>query len=196
VAAWTAIAGAVWRGAVTRNNKEAVFSEGIRGGCLEQAGLVLSPAASPSTGAMCLIPANPDISGIGVRVAIYVQNFLSFMPAFYALVDGKVDSIELKTIEDQSTTILVTAFAILISTIVQALSQYGLSDLHTSVILNLSWMNNTNTFIYFILYVHHRSGLTGDSRVVPEWAAWWRHFRQGLSIKRKGPPTVLDGACT
>jgi hypothetical protein len=144
----------------------------------------------------CLIPANPDISGIGVRVAIYAQNILSFMPAFYALVDGKVDAIELKTIEDQSTTILVTAFAILISTIVQALSQYGLSDFHTSVILNLSWMNNTNTFIYFILYVHHRSGLAGDSQVVPEWAAWWRHIRQGLSLKRKGPPTVLDGAHT
>jgi hypothetical protein len=67
---------------------------------------------------MCSIPANPDISGIGVCVAIYVQNFLSFAPAFYALVDGKVDSMELKTIEDQSTTILVTAFAILISTTV------------------------------------------------------------------------------
>jgi hypothetical protein len=99
---------------------------------------------------MCLIPANPDISGIGVRVAIYAQNFLSFAPAFYALVDGKVDSKELKTIEAQSTTILVTAFAILISTIVQALSPYGLSDFHTSVILNLSWMNNTNTSTFII----------------------------------------------
>jgi hypothetical protein len=144
----------------------------------------------------CLIPANPDISGIGVRVAIYAQSLLSFMPAFYALVDGKVDSIELKTIENQSTTILVTAFAILISTIVQALSQYGLSDFHTSVILNLSWMNNTNTFIYFILYVHHRTGLTGDSRVSAEWAAWWRHVRQESSLERKGLPTVLEGAYT
>jgi hypothetical protein len=73
----------------------------------------------------CLIPANPDISGIGVRAAIYGQNLLSFVPAFYALVDGRVDGKELETIETQSTTILVTAFAILISTIVQALSPYG-----------------------------------------------------------------------
>jgi hypothetical protein len=145
---------------------------------------------------MCLIPANPDMSGIGVRVAIYAQNILSFVPAFYALADGKVDSIKLKTIEDQSTTILVTAFAILISTIIQALSQYGLSDFHTSVILNLSWMNNTNTFIYFILYVHHRTGLTGDGQVLPEWAAWWRHIRQGFSLKRKRLPAVPDGVCT
>jgi hypothetical protein len=144
----------------------------------------------------CLIPANPDISGIGVRVAIYAQNLLSFMPAFYALVDGKVDSMELKTIEDQSTTILVTAFAILISTIVQALSPYGLSDFHASVILNLSWMNNTNTFIYLILYVHHRSGLAPDSRVLPEWAAWWHHVRQGFPHARRLQPTVLDGAYT
>jgi hypothetical protein len=133
---------------------------------------------------MCLIPANPDISGIGVRVAIYAQNFLSFAPAFYALVDGKVDSKELKTIEAQSTTILVTAFAILISTIVQALSPYGLSDFHTSVILNLSWMNNTNTFIYFILYVHHRSGMSGDGRILPQWSVWWEHTKQGFPVKR------------
>jgi hypothetical protein len=145
---------------------------------------------------MCLIPANPDISGIGVRVAIYAQNLLSFVPAFYALVDGRVDGKELQTIEAQSTTILVTAFAILISTIVQALSPYGLSDFHTSVILNLSWMNNTNTFIYLILYFHHQTGLTGDSRIPPEWAAWWRHIRQGLFVKRNWLPTVILRACT
>jgi hypothetical protein len=143
----------------------------------------------------CLIPANPDISGIGVRAAIYAQNLLSFVPAFYALVDGRVDGKELETIEAQSTTILVTAFAILISTIVQALSPYGLSDFHASVILNLSWMNNTNTFIYLILYIHHRTGLTGDSRVAPEWAAWWHHIRQGLFVKRNWLPRVVIRAC-
>jgi hypothetical protein len=157
---------------------------------------VFSLAASPSTRAMCLIPANPDISGIGVRAAIYAQNLLSFVPAFYALVDGRVDGKELKTIEAQSTTILVTAFAILISTIVQALSPYGLSDFHTSVILNLSWMNNTNTFIYLILYIHHRTGLTGDGRIPPEWAAWWRHIRQGLSDKGNWLPRVVLRACS
>jgi hypothetical protein len=29
----------------------------------------------------CAIPADPDFSGIGVRVAIYAQNLLSFVPA-------------------------------------------------------------------------------------------------------------------
>jgi hypothetical protein len=131
----------------------------------------------------CPIPTNPDISGIGVRVAIYAQNFLSFVPAFYALFnDGEVDSYELKIIEDQSTTILVTAFAILISTIVQART-YGLSGFDTSVILNLSWMNNTNTFIYFILYIHHH---TTASKVEPRWSAWAQHAKTWLSFIKSG----------
>jgi hypothetical protein len=97
---------------------------------------------------MCEIPGNPDIAGIGVRIAIYIQNILSFGPAFYSLFnDRKVDRKELRTVEKQSTTILITAFAILISLIVQALA-FNLSAFHTSIVLNLSWMNNTNTFIY------------------------------------------------
>jgi hypothetical protein len=138
----------------------------------------------------CPIPANPDISGIGVRVAIYAQNILSFIPAFYALFnDGEVDSYELKIIEDQSTTILVTAFAILISTIVQART-YGLTGFDTSVILNLSWMNNTNTLIYFILYVHHHSGV---GKVEPRWMAWVQHAKGWVSL-RSGAPSHNSGA--
>jgi hypothetical protein len=68
----------------------------------------------------CTIPVNPDISGIGICAAIYLHNSLSFVPAFYALWDGKVEAHELKAIETQSTTILITAFTILVSTIVQA----------------------------------------------------------------------------
>jgi hypothetical protein len=132
----------------------------------------------------CLIPANPDISGIGVRVAIYAQNFLSFLPAVYSIWnDGQVDAQELQTTKDISITILVTAFAILISTVVQA-QTYGLSSFHVSVILNLSWMNNTNTFIYFMLYVYHRSGLSGHDRIEPTWQAWREHLLGWLSWRR------------
>jgi len=104
------------------------------------------------------IPSNPDISGIGVRTAIYAQNLLSFGPAIFAILDKKVTPIELDALEQQSTTILITAFAILLSAIVQACS-LGLSNFHATIILNLSWINNTNTFIYFLLYAHHRAGL-------------------------------------
>ncbi|KAF5360844.1 hypothetical protein D9756_004562 [Leucocoprinus leucothites] len=100
------------------------------------------------------LPSNPDTSGIGVRTAIYAQNLLSFIPALFALQDGKVTPLELEALETQSTTILITAFAILLSVIVQAL-QHGLTNYHAAIILNLSWMNNTNLFIYFILHAYH-----------------------------------------
>ncbi|KAG6887773.1 hypothetical protein C0995_012817 [Termitomyces sp. Mi166 len=107
----------------------------------------------------CLtVIANPDVSGIGVRTAIYAQNLLSFVPALWALKDGKVTLTELEDLEKQSTTILITAFAILISTVIQA-SKTGISDYHASIVLDLSWMNNTNLFIYFLLYIYHRVNL-------------------------------------
>ncbi|KAF6761843.1 hypothetical protein DFP72DRAFT_879812, partial [Ephemerocybe angulata] len=77
------------------------------------------PSITMSAGS-CIIPGNPDIAGIGVRIAIYVQNLLCFLPAFWALFDGKVTQSELDAAETQATTNLVLAFAILISSIVQA----------------------------------------------------------------------------
>jgi hypothetical protein len=102
----------------------------------------------------CAIPANPDISGIGVRVAIYAQTFLSFVPAFCAIFDGEVQNDELEEIETQSATMLITAFAILISTILQART-YSLSSFHAYIVLDLTWMNNTSIFIYVLFSVHH-----------------------------------------
>ncbi|KAH8823805.1 hypothetical protein DL96DRAFT_1713178 [Flagelloscypha sp. PMI_526] len=106
--------------------------------------------------ALKCIPPNPDISGVGVRTAIYVQNLLSFVPAIWAILDGKVDDFELESLDAQATTILITAFAILISAIVQVRTE-GITIFHTMIILNLSWMNNTNTFIYFLLYGARRA---------------------------------------
>ncbi|KAJ7255357.1 hypothetical protein C8J57DRAFT_1518287 [Mycena rebaudengoi] len=104
----------------------------------------------------CIIPSDPDISGIGVRVAIYAQNLLSFVPVAGVLWDGYVSPFELESVQGQSTTILITAFAILISAMVEVRT-IGLSSFHANIILGLSWMNNTNTFIYFLLYVQHKS---------------------------------------
>ncbi|KAF6763502.1 hypothetical protein DFP72DRAFT_1163521 [Ephemerocybe angulata] len=127
--------------------------------------------------AMC-IPGNPDIAGIGVRIAIYAQNILCFIPAFWALVDGKVTETELESAETQATTNLVLAFAILISSMVQA-TTLGLTSYHASIVLNMSWMNNTNAFIYFLLYVQHKSQPTLGSghTVEPTFRAWARHIR-------------------
>ncbi|KAG6855645.1 hypothetical protein H0H87_012713 [Tephrocybe sp. NHM501043] len=117
--------------------------------------------------------ANPDVSGIGVRTAIYAQNLLSFAPALLALKDGKVTPTELDALETQSTTILITAFAILVSTIVQACtsntsnSLNGISNYHASIVLDLSWMNNTNLFIYLLLYTYRRMNLS-DTELTEE----------------------------
>jgi hypothetical protein len=74
------------------------------------------------------IPSNPDISGIGVRVAIYAQNLLSFVPALFALQDSHVTITELEDMERQSSTILITAFAILLSVIIQAFQEHGVTN--------------------------------------------------------------------
>ncbi|KAJ7073374.1 hypothetical protein B0H15DRAFT_963690, partial [Mycena belliarum] len=125
----------------------------------------------------------PDISGIGVRVAIYTQNLLSFIPAVWALWDGKVTEAELDSIEAQSMTILITAFAILISAIVET-QTVGLSSYHAGIVLSLSWMNNTNTFIYFLLYIQYKSRVE-DGRI-DSFAGWIKHILTNISI---GSPT-------
>ncbi|KAF6747707.1 hypothetical protein DFP72DRAFT_588136, partial [Ephemerocybe angulata] len=123
------------------------------------------------------IPGNPDIAGVGVRIAIYVQTLLCFFPAFWALLDGKVSQGELDAAENQATTNLVLAFAILISSIVQA-QTLGLTNYHASIVLNMSWLNNTNAFIYFLLYIQHKSQAGVRGRVAPTWRAWVQHIRE------------------
>ncbi|KAJ6521822.1 hypothetical protein DFH09DRAFT_213629 [Mycena vulgaris] len=111
------------------------------------------------------ITANPDISGIGVRTAIYAQNLLCFIPVVAYLWDGTVSPDELKGIKDQSIGMLAIAFAVLISTIIQAttaVEALQITRFHVAVILDLSWMNNTSTWIWFLLYAHHLS--TVDKR--------------------------------
>ncbi|KAJ3555501.1 hypothetical protein NP233_g12194 [Leucocoprinus birnbaumii] len=142
------------------------------------------------------IPANPDISGLGVRIAIYVQNILSLIPAIAALHDKKVTLAELELLQKQFITILLTAFAILIATIVQALTS-SVTSYHATIVLNLSWMNNTNTFIYLLLYAHHKhhqfmhSGQTEVSFV----RYWWRNVREGWrkEIEESGE-VVISGS--
>ncbi|KAH6886535.1 hypothetical protein BKA70DRAFT_103100 [Coprinopsis sp. MPI-PUGE-AT-0042] len=132
--------------------------------------------------ANCSIPGNPDIAGIGVRIAIYIQNLLCFLPALWALWDGEVTQDELDSAETQTTTNLVLAFAILISSIVQALT-IGLSNYHANIVLSMSWMNNTNVFIYFLLYIHYKR-----HTVTPDWRSWYRHVREKMEfiLPRRG----------
>ncbi|TEB25379.1 hypothetical protein FA13DRAFT_1589029, partial [Coprinellus micaceus] len=94
---------------------------------------------------------NPDIAGVGVRIAVYAQNILCFFPGLWAISDGTVSNYELESMDNMSTTNLVVAFGILISSFIQART-LGLTNFHTSIVLSMSWTNNTNVFIYFLLY--------------------------------------------
>ncbi|KAF7357316.1 Multiple ankyrin repeats single kh domain [Mycena sanguinolenta] len=125
------------------------------------------------------IPANPDISGIGVCAAIYAQNLFCFAPVITNLWDGEISGAELEGVKDQSVGMLAIAFAILISTIVEATSTniggQGLTKFHAAIILDLSWMNNTSTWIWFLLYVHQRTKPAEKSKedaILASWSAW------------------------
>ncbi|KAG6914483.1 hypothetical protein DXG01_016981 [Tephrocybe rancida] len=129
----------------------------------------------------CII-ANPDISGIGVRLAIYLQNFLTFAPVVVHLSDWKVTRDEVLATEGQSIGILSIAFAILVSTIIEAKASAAgasISRFHAAVILNLSWMNNTSAFVWFLLYAHSRSKPERDSDFL-------RHGTGEASLDRVG----------
>ncbi|KAJ7203257.1 hypothetical protein GGX14DRAFT_461792 [Mycena pura] len=131
-----------------------------------------------------------DISGIGVRSATYAQNLISFIPAIVALAnDGKISNNERAFIEDQSTNILLTAFGLLISALIQASTPQGLDNYHLSIVLNLSWMNNTNLFIYSLLRLHRK--LWELPTGLPD--LWdWRRVCLSLFRKRDPDPPATD----
>ncbi|KDR73121.1 hypothetical protein GALMADRAFT_251684 [Galerina marginata CBS 339.88] len=91
----------------------------------------LSPTA-------CIQP-NPDISGIGVRVSIYAQAFLSLVPLAIFAMDGEITLEESLAINDIVMTNELTACALLVSAIIQART-YGLSTYHANIVLVLSWI--------------------------------------------------------
>ncbi|KAG6852769.1 hypothetical protein C0991_009209, partial [Blastosporella zonata] len=101
------------------------------------------------------IPSDPDITGIGVRAAIYIQNFFTLIPSARVLWDGKITRNEIDAIEEQSFTTLITAFALLFTTIIQTRSKLGIkfNTSDVSAVLNLSWMNNTNVLPVLEPYV-------------------------------------------
>ncbi|KAJ7060248.1 hypothetical protein C8F01DRAFT_1058411, partial [Mycena amicta] len=101
----------------------------------------------------CPVQASPDIAGIGVRAAIYSQCMFSFVPVIEYLWDGHISVDE---ITRQSISQLAVAFAVVASTILQAAFSFGgeqVDGLHAAVALDLAWMNNTSTWIWFLLYV-------------------------------------------
>ncbi|KAF6747135.1 ankyrin repeat-containing domain protein [Ephemerocybe angulata] len=51
----------------------------------------------------------------------------------------------------------------------------------------MSWMNNTNTFVYFLLYVQYKNQPSTRRTVAATWSGWYRHVRRLVtSIARSG----------
>ncbi|KAJ7665220.1 hypothetical protein DFH06DRAFT_1295471 [Mycena polygramma] len=101
------------------------------------------------------IEPNPDISGIGVRVAIYAQALLSILYPIFFVWDGEVSKKESKTMSRISINIIVTACALLVSTGIQA-ATFGISLYHALIILQLSWINSmTFMTVHFVSRAQH-----------------------------------------
>ena len=106
--------------------------------------LQCSPALNASQG----ITANPDISGIGVRTAIYTQAVLSLVHPLVAGYDGKIDDFEMQGLATVYLGILLPGCALLLSAIIQART-FGLSAYHAMIVLFLSWINNISALTFF-----------------------------------------------
>ncbi|KAJ7911222.1 hypothetical protein B0H13DRAFT_2660634 [Mycena leptocephala] len=150
--------------------------------------------------ANCTIPSNPDVSGIGVRAAIYTQNLVCFLPVIVHLWDSRISWDELKGIKDQSIGMLAVAFAILVTTVILAKGAGGdqtITNYHAAVVLNLSWMNNTSTWIWFILFVHNRGKPDNNENPIPPvWWAWRKvllePLKKLLEIDRASDGSVIQ----
>src|SRR5690242_13268137 len=98
----------------------------------------------------CIVP-NPDISGVGVRVAIYVQALLSTIYPIIFAWDGNISPKESQTMSRISINIALTACALLVSTGIQATTAFGISLYHALIVLQLSWVNSmTFMTIHFV----------------------------------------------
>ncbi|KAJ7236314.1 hypothetical protein C8J57DRAFT_130884 [Mycena rebaudengoi] len=129
---------------------------------------------------LCSLPSHPDIYASGVRTAVYVQTFLSFLPIASLLqLDQQVSLSDFVRMEEQATAPFITSFSILIAAILRAQTS-GLTAFDANTILSLGWMNSTRIFIYFLLYIQHKSQV-GRGQIGMAWAPWIKHLRGELA---------------
>jgi hypothetical protein len=136
------------------------------------------PSACNDTG----IAPNPDISGIGVRAAIYAQAVLTLVQPILASVDGHISEKELIGLHRLYLGILLPGCALLVSAIIQA-TTLGLSVYHAIVVLQLSWINNTSALIFFQFALIAQMGLDKE-----------REFRQHVGVALKLLYQVMEKA--
>ncbi|KIK59517.1 hypothetical protein GYMLUDRAFT_60081 [Collybiopsis luxurians FD-317 M1] len=102
---------------------------------------------------------NPEITGIGVRAAVYFQNLWSLWSAFTVITRSqKVGRDTLAAVEIQALPVITTGYAMLISTIIQN-HTIGLSTFDGLIILNLSWINSTGACIWYLFLSQYSENL-------------------------------------
>ncbi|KAH6907557.1 hypothetical protein BKA70DRAFT_1283377 [Coprinopsis sp. MPI-PUGE-AT-0042] len=95
----------------------------------------------------CIDP-NSDIAGVGVRAAIYLQATLTLIQPILAILDGHISEDELDNLHPLYIGILLPGCALLLSAAIHA-GKYGVSAYHSTIVLYLSWINNTSALIFF-----------------------------------------------
>lgn len=85
------------------------------------------------------IPPNPDISGIGVRTAMYAQAALCLLHPVIASLDGKYDRREKERLFASMLSLSLLLIALVLSAIIQT-GLSGISPFHAVVVLNLYWL--------------------------------------------------------
>jgi hypothetical protein len=92
-------------------------------------------------------PPNPDIAGVGVRIATYAQAFHTLIPLAVVLSFGSSTHPDRQALHLIFTGLIVTALALIISAFIQAgIGQ--LSFYHAVIVLQLSWANNLSLIAY------------------------------------------------
>ena len=136
---------------------------------------------------------NSDISGIGVRIAIYAQAILTLAQPLVAGSDGWIDGKELKDLFFIYLNILVPASALIFAAIIQART-FGLSAYHAIVVLYLGWINNTTALVFFAFLMIALPGWVARQKAEARSQRMWRYHRKKLEEiwPSEGPFAVLS----
>jgi hypothetical protein len=138
----------------------------------------------------CINP-NPDISGIGVRVAIYAQALLSIVYPIIFVWDGEISRKETKAMSRISINIALTACALLVSTGIQA-ATFGVSLYHALIILQLSWINSM-TFMTVYFVARASQSVNAQRSTLPSEGLSWIP-KMNLSKLLRSPEALVSSA--
>ncbi|RXW13204.1 hypothetical protein EST38_g12650 [Candolleomyces aberdarensis] len=144
-----------------------------------------SIVATPDTLPLVCVDPNPDISGIGVRVAIYVQAFVNIACVIIFSLDNHISGFEHKVLINASLNLFVSGCALLICTAVQG-TTFGLSLHHALIVLNLNWIIAFSGLLYVLIFAYnHVKGQFGGRRFGPgkiEPATMWLAVVSGTHL--------------